>query len=427
MTKFGQWIKKINNTGINNDKLKFVNFVVVSDSDDSYLKKEWKAKAKKIRLIYIILIFLVVLISFFPLFLPPNEQTKWTQSYLNIGINIFVFVVLILDYFLRWITYPIRAGKFSSIPLLFFPLTGISLLMIISLLPTTFSVFAKFINENDPFVKLINVFSIVKIIRLLLLLKVIPTFNIFSKNFAKNKFLLINVFIFVFIMAIIFSLLIYSVEGGTKWISVEEYAALNGIEVDKIPPNIIKNGKIEVPINNKILNFGDALYFTFVTITTIGYGDITPATSLGRVVVIINAILGIIIFAIPSGIITGSFIVEIQEKYKNKKNIHKQKEIEKLSFAEKFYIGMKSRAINLINKNNEHKKSKIKKLIIENNANQEQNNIIYEKLANKLEQTNIKNYSINDKKIEIDILNIEEIDENFFKLIELLELEWKIK
>lgn len=39
-------------------------------------------------------------------------------------------------------------------------------------------------------------------------------------------------------------------------------------------------------------NFINALYFSFITFTTVGYGDITPATTLSQVVVMVEIILG---------------------------------------------------------------------------------------------------------------------------------------
>jgi voltage-gated potassium channel len=41
--------------------------------------------------------------------------------------------------------------------------------------------------------------------------------------------------------------------------------------------------------------FADALYFTFVTGLTIGYGDIAPVTLAGRVVAILTGLVGILI------------------------------------------------------------------------------------------------------------------------------------
>ncbi len=41
--------------------------------------------------------------------------------------------------------------------------------------------------------------------------------------------------------------------------------------------------------------FADALYFSFVTGLTIGYGDIAPVTLAGRVVAILTGLLGVLI------------------------------------------------------------------------------------------------------------------------------------
>ena len=43
------------------------------------------------------------------------------------------------------------------------------------------------------------------------------------------------------------------------------------------------------------ISFADALYITFVTGLTIGYGDIAPVTLIGRVVAILTGLLGILI------------------------------------------------------------------------------------------------------------------------------------
>ena len=48
--------------------------------------------------------------------------------------------------------------------------------------------------------------------------------------------------------------------------------------------------------------FADALYFTFVTGLTIGYGDITPVTLAGRVVAILTGLVGILITGLIAAI-----------------------------------------------------------------------------------------------------------------------------
>lgn len=45
-------------------------------------------------------------------------------------------------------------------------------------------------------------------------------------------------------------------------------------------------------------NFSNAAYFSFVTLTTLGYGDISPITPLAQVVVYLEAIVGVFYMAI---------------------------------------------------------------------------------------------------------------------------------
>ena len=45
-------------------------------------------------------------------------------------------------------------------------------------------------------------------------------------------------------------------------------------------------------------NFATAVYFSFVTITTLGYGDISPVTPLARFLVFMEAIVGVFYMAI---------------------------------------------------------------------------------------------------------------------------------
>jgi Ion channel len=49
--------------------------------------------------------------------------------------------------------------------------------------------------------------------------------------------------------------------------------------------------------------FVDAFYFTIITLTTVGYGDITPETSWGRIVVAREAVSGFVLFAILASMI----------------------------------------------------------------------------------------------------------------------------
>lgn len=124
-----------------------------------------------------------------------------------------------------------------------------------------------------------RVFSVIRALRLLRLFKILnhPSFSGQSVQFVKsmkasrNK---IAVFLyFVLISTIIIGSIMYIIEGE-------------------------KNGFTSIPAS---------IYWTIVTLTTVGYGDISPATPLGQFMAALVMILGYGIIAVPTGIVTAEF------------------------------------------------------------------------------------------------------------------------
>ena len=65
-------------------------------------------------------------------------------------------------------------------------------------------------------------------------------------------------------------------------------------------------------------SFFDALYWATVTLTTVGYGDLCPVTDIGRVVSMLSSLFGVAIIALPSGVITASYLEGLREYRKSK-------------------------------------------------------------------------------------------------------------
>jgi voltage-gated potassium channel len=121
-----------------------------------------------------------------------------------------------------------------------------------------------------------KVFSIIRALRLLRLFKILnhPKFTGQSVHLLKalqasrGK---ITVFLyFVLISTIIIGSIMYLVEGE-------------------------ENGFTSIPMS---------IYWTIVTLTTVGYGDISPGTPLGQFIASLVMILGYGIIAVPTGIVT---------------------------------------------------------------------------------------------------------------------------
>ena len=56
-----------------------------------------------------------------------------------------------------------------------------------------------------------------------------------------------------------------------------------------------------------------SVYWTIVTLTTVGYGDISPETGLGQVIATFIMIIGYGIIAVPTGIVSAEYTVMHRE------------------------------------------------------------------------------------------------------------------
>lgn len=124
-----------------------------------------------------------------------------------------------------------------------------------------------------------GILSIVRALRFFRLFKILHIPQISHQSFqlkeaieaSKEK---IMVFIyFVLISTIIIGTIMYLVEGK-------------------------ESGFTSIPMS---------IYWTIVTLTTVGYGDISPQTPLGQIIASLVMILGYGIIAVPTGIVTAEF------------------------------------------------------------------------------------------------------------------------
>ena len=202
--------------------------------------------------------------------------------------DIVVVVIFIIDYILRWITadFRIKKGKLSF---LIYPITFFAIIDIICILPlfTDFGIGGRF----AMLLRLVYTLRFIKFVRYSRSVMILT--NVF-KNYG---YVLISIF-FVLIIYLLFSALV-----------------IFNIEPDTFP------------------SFFQALYWSVITMVTVGYGDITPITVGGKIVAMVTSIVGIVIFALPSGFIAAAFVKELS-KYREKEAQDKEyysrvREIEK--------------------------------------------------------------------------------------------------
>ncbi|WP_406616862.1 ion channel [Mycoplasmopsis adleri] len=119
--------------------------------------------------------------------------------------------------------------------------------------------------------------------------------------------------------------------------------------------------------SSTVRNFPEALYFSAITLTTIGYGGFTPKSPFSRMIVPIISIVGIAIIAIPGGVISATVITSIKESKTAKKA-----EPEKISEAKNEFYNMVDKEIERLANKIVDERERLKKL--ESKAEKEKEN-----------------------------------------------------
>jgi voltage-gated potassium channel len=72
---------------------------------------------------------------------------------------------------------------------------------------------------------------------------------------------------------------------------------------------------------DKFGSIPEAMWWGVITLTTVGYGDVYPLTPVGKFVGGVVALLGVAMYALPTGILAHGFAEELQSKRKKKEEM----------------------------------------------------------------------------------------------------------
>ena len=70
----------------------------------------------------------------------------------------------------------------------------------------------------------------------------------------------------------------------------------------------------EHKVNLKIFVHPDAMYWSIITLTTVGYGDVSPVTVFGKSIAVITAIFGVVVVALLTGIVANAFNTQMERR-----------------------------------------------------------------------------------------------------------------
>lgn len=215
--------------------------------------------------IYDSFMMVVILASLIPL------AFKETNPFFEI-INVITACCFILDYVLRLATADLKLRR-GALSFLLYPFTPMAIIDLLAVLPSFTAIF--------PGLRLM------KILRLLRTFRVFRSFKMF--RYARSVQIIIDV-----IRSQKAPLLaVCSMAVG--------YVLVSALVIFNVEPETFDN-------------FFEAVYWATVSLTTMGYGDIYPITTIGRIVTMVSSFVGIAIVALPAGIITAGYMDKISSK-----------------------------------------------------------------------------------------------------------------
>ena len=91
---------------------------------------------------------------------------------------------------------------------------------------------------------------------------------------------------------------------------------------------IVSFGFVFYLVEPQIKTFGDGIWWALVTITTVGYGDITPFTTLGKLVAGALMFVGLGLIATVTAIVSAKFIANYVDHHTNDDVLEKLEELE---------------------------------------------------------------------------------------------------
>ena len=187
--------------------------------------------------------------------------------------------LLILDYILRWFTadYIVGKGKWSF---LLYPFTPWAIVDFLAILPG--------LNILGQGFKVLRISRLLRILRLFKFIRYSKNIKMLGNVIRREKKILLTVLGIAVFYIFISALIMFNAE-------------------PHINPD---TGKATFD------NFFDALYWATVTLTTVGYGDVTPVTDIGRLISMLSSLFGVAIIALPSGVITAAYIEELRAQKK---------------------------------------------------------------------------------------------------------------
>ena len=194
--------------------------------------------------------------------------------------EIFSVSVFTVEYLLRvWSCTSQQKYARPFLGRLRFIFTPMALVDLIAILPA----FLTFVTVDLRFIRTLRLFRLFRVFKFV---RYSHSLKLFGKVIKNKKEELIVTATIMFVLIILTSSFIYIAESEAQ--------------------------------PDKFTDIPTSMWWAIVTLTTVGYGDVFPVTPLGTFFAAIIAVLGIGMFALPTGILGASFVEEMEKLKRDK-------------------------------------------------------------------------------------------------------------
>ena len=220
----------------------------------------------RVSAIYDITMMIAIIISVIPLAFK-NTHPVFTIT------DIVTVILFIADYIFRLVTadYKLKKGARSFIE---YPFTPMAIIDLVSILPGL-----SILSNGFKLLRLFRIFRTFRVFRVFKVFRYSKSIMIIMKVIRNSRGALIAVGTLAVGYILVSALVVFNVEADS------------------------------------FETFFDAIYWATVSLTTVGYGDIYPVTTTGRIITMVSSMFGIAIVALPAGIITAGYMEVINEEH----------------------------------------------------------------------------------------------------------------
>lgn len=190
-----------------------------------------------------------------------------------------------------------------------FLLSPAGVIDLLAIMPYWIQVFQSSPDRGGALIVL-RILRLTRIFRVFKMGKYNEVFQLFSRVMAESMPALFLMTFFVLLGCCVFGTLLWQVEQG-RWYP-EGHETLLDLEISGRGAFLRHDGSLDPDslAETDFPSIPSAFWYVIVTISTVGYGDASPTTAVGKVVGSFTIFLGVIVLAMPIGVVGANFSSE---------------------------------------------------------------------------------------------------------------------